>query len=71
MKSLLHLPPTAASARINYIAVLSALENYIIPTTPNLSVEDVINSRIYSWYLLSAGDTDAIPDDTGWFINYE
>ena len=71
MKSLLHFPPSTASAQINYIAVLSALENYIIPTTPNISVEEIFNSRIYSWYLLSAGDTDTIPDDAGWFSSYE
>jgi hypothetical protein len=71
MKSLLHNLPNTATAHIHYMTVLAALENYIIPTTPNLSVEDIINSRIYSWYLLSAGDTDTIPDETGWFSSYE
>jgi len=71
MKSLLHNLPNTATAHINYMSVLAALENYIIPTTPNLSVEEIINSRIYSWYLLSAGDTDTIPDETGWFSSYE
>lgn len=60
-----------ATEQINYISVLSALENYIIPTSPNMSVEDIFNSRIYSWYILTAGDTNLIPDDTGWFLNYE
>ncbi len=60
-----------ATEQINYISVLSALENYIIPTSPNMSVEDIFNSRIYSWYILTSGDTDLIPDDTGWFLNYE
>ena len=71
MKSWLAQMPNTATAHINYMAVLSQLENYIIPTTPNISVEEIINSRIYSWYLLSAGDTDSIPDDAGWFSSYE
>lgn len=71
MKSWLAQLPNTATAQINYISVLSQLENYIIPTTPNLSVEEIFNSRIYSWYLLSAGDTDSIPDDAGWFSSYE
>ena len=50
MKSWLAQMPNTATAHINYISVLSQLENYIIPTTPNLSVDEIFNSRIYSWY---------------------
>jgi hypothetical protein len=56
---------------INYIAVLSALENYTLPTNNTLSVEEVINRRIYAWYLQEKQDTALLLDDAGWFLNYE
>ena len=63
-----HVP---AGARINYLAVLSILENYKLPTDDTLSVEEVINRKIYSWYLQEQQDNSLLLDDTGWFINYE
>jgi hypothetical protein len=51
--------------------VLSILENYKLPTDDTLSVEEVINRKIYSWYLQEQQDNSLLLDDTGWFINYE
>ena len=65
--------PSQATAvpDINYIAVLSDLENYTLPTNNTLSVEEVINRKIYAWYLQEKQDTALLLDDSGWFLNYE
>ena len=63
-----HVP---AGARINYLSVLSILENYKLPTNDTLSVEEIINRKIYTWYLQEQQDNSLLLDDTGWFINYE
>jgi hypothetical protein len=60
-----------AGPRINFIASLSVLENYNLPTNDTLSVEEVINRKIYAWYLQEKQDTSLLLDDAGWFLNYE
>lgn len=69
-KQLTHSQVTAVS-RINFIASLSVLENYNLPTNDTLSVEEVINRKIYAWYLQEKQDNSLLLDDTGWFVNYE
>ena len=60
-----------AEAMINYLFVLSSLENYGMPTNPGLSVEEIIQRRIYSWYLREQGIDMPSVDDTDWFAHYE
>jgi hypothetical protein len=60
-----------AEARINYIYVLASLENYGMPTNRHLSVEEIINKKIYSWYLQEQGIQLPGLDETDWFANYE
>jgi hypothetical protein len=62
--------PKDAAARINYMYVLASLENYAIPSSPYLSVQEFISSKIYNWYndiLL----VHAQREDIGWYANYE
>lgn len=67
-----HFPSQVpAGARVNYIAVLSTLENYRLPTNTDLSVEEIINRKIYAWYLQEHQDTVLQLDDAGWFMHYE
>jgi hypothetical protein len=68
----LHLPSRVpAEARINYIAVLSSLENYRMPTDQNLSVEEIINRKIYAWYMQEHVGLHMQQDEVEWFVNYE
>ena len=67
--SLRQQPP--AEAMINYIFVLASLENYSMPTNRNLSVEEIINRKIYSWYLQEQGINFPGMDETDWFAHYE
>jgi hypothetical protein len=60
-----------AEAMINYIYVLASLENYGMPTNRHLSVEEIINRKIYSWYLQEQGIHLPTLDDTDWFAHYE
>jgi hypothetical protein len=60
-----------AEAMINYLFVLASLENYGMPTNRHLSVEDIINRKIYSWYLHEQGIHMPGYDDTDWFAHYE
>jgi hypothetical protein len=67
-----HFPSQVpAGARINYIAVLSSLENYRLPTNNDISVEEVINRKIYAWYLQEHQENILQLDDVGWFLSYE
>ena len=65
-------PIVPAAQKINYLAVLSCLDNYQLPTTRNISELELINQKIYSWYC-----PDGIPEmpankpDPYWYINYE
>ncbi len=70
MKNIVVDLPNDAAARINYISVLASLENYAIPSSPYLSVQEFISSKLYNWY------KDIIPaatprEDVSWFMNYE
>jgi hypothetical protein len=58
-------------ARINYISVLSSLENYRMPTDENISVEDIINRKMYAWYLQEKVLHSHQVDETDWFLNFE
>jgi hypothetical protein len=63
------LPPDA-TARINYMSVLASLENYAIPSSPYLSVQEFISSKLYNWY------NNMLPvniqrEDIAWYANYE
>jgi hypothetical protein len=60
-----------AEAMINYLFVLASLENYGMPTNRHLSVEEIINRKIYSWYLREHGIHMPSVDDTDWFAHYE
>lgn len=62
--------PMSATDQINYMSVLSGLENYAIPSSPYLSVQEFIASKMYNWYL------DMVPEnkqweDLAWYTNYE
>jgi hypothetical protein len=62
--------PKDATARVNYMSVLASLENYDIPSSPYLSVQEFIASKMYNWY------RDILPginqrEDIGWYVNYE
>jgi hypothetical protein len=61
----------SARARTNYMDVLSELENYQLPTNNTISVEEVVNQKLYSWYLQEQQEDLLILDDAGWFMNYE
>jgi len=61
----------SARARTHYMDVLSELENYQLPTNNTISVEEVINQKLYSWYLQEQQEDLLILDDAGWFMNYE
>ncbi len=68
----LHLPSRVpADARINYIAVLASLENYRMPTDQTLSVDEIINRKIYAWYMQEHVGLQMQQDDVDWFMNYE
>jgi hypothetical protein len=68
MQNLILNMPREASAQVNYMSVLASCENYSIPTCPNVSVEELISSKLYSWYqsMVSADE-----QQIGWFLNYE
>jgi hypothetical protein len=70
MKNVIVELPQDAAARINYMSVLASLENYAIPSSPYLSVQEFISSKIYNWY------NNMIPaniqrEDISWYANYE
>lgn len=70
MKNVIVDLPLDVTARVNYIAVLAGLENYAIPSSPYLSVQEFISRKMYNWY------RDRIPassprEDIGWYANYE
>jgi hypothetical protein len=68
----LYLPSNLPlEARINYIAVLSSLENYRMPTDQNISVEDIINRKMYAWYQQEKVLHSHQVDEADWFLNFE
>ena len=70
MKNVIVDLPKDAAERINYMAVLAGLENYAIPSSPYLSVQEFIASKMYNWYRdLHAGAKQR--EDITWFTNYE
>ena len=70
MKNVIFDLPMDASARINYISVLASLENYAIPSSPYLSVQEFISSKLYNWYK-DLGTAQMQRDDITWYSNYE
>ena len=70
MKNIIVDLPLDASARINYISVLAGLENYAIPSSPYISVQEFISTKFYNWY------KDLTPmhnqrEDITWYSSYE
>jgi len=62
--------PQDVTARVNYMSVLASLENYAIPSSPYLSVQEFISSKLYNWY------NNMLPvniqrEDISWYANYE
>jgi hypothetical protein len=70
MKNIIVDLPKDAAERINYMSVLAGLENYAIPSSPYLSVQEFIASKMYNWYrdLHPVGKQR---EDITWFTNYE
>jgi len=69
MKDLALTMPADPSARINYLFTLAVCENYQIPTLPDVSVQDLISQRVFSWYheILAVRSRDEV----SWYSNYE
>jgi hypothetical protein len=70
MKNLIVDLPKDPTARVNYMSVLASCENYAIPSSPYLSVQEFIASKMYNWY------HDMLPsalqrDEIAWYNNYE
>jgi hypothetical protein len=69
MQNLILDMPREAAAQLNYMAVLASCENYHIPTCPSISVEELISSKLYSWYTsVLNGQQEQI---VSWYTNYE
>ena len=64
-------PPVPAAQKINYLAVLSCLDNYQLPTTNNISELELFNQKIYSWYYHNGNIPQTNQQDPNWFVNYE
>ena len=69
MQNLILNMPKDAAAQINYMAVLASCENYNIPTCPNVSVEELISSKLYNWYASALNVQEE--QMVSWFMNYE
>ena len=69
MQSLILDMPREAGAQLNYLSVLASCENYQIPTCPNMSVEELISNKIYSWYSAMIHFQDQ--QEVSYFMNYE
>jgi hypothetical protein len=69
MQNLILDMPKDAAAQLNYMAILASCENYHIPTCPNVSVQELISSKIYSWYSSVVNTSDE--QSVAWFMNYE
>jgi hypothetical protein len=69
MQNLILDMPKDAAAQLNYMAILASCENYHIPTCPNISVQELISSKIYSWYSSVVNTSDE--QSVAWFMNYE
>lgn len=69
MQNLILDMPKDAAAQLNYMSVLASCENYHIPTCPNISVQELISSKIYSWYSSMVNPSDE--QNVAWFVNYE
>jgi hypothetical protein len=69
MQNLILDMPREAAAQLNYMAVLASCENYHIPTCPSISVEELISSKLYSWYtsVLNVQQEQIV----SWYTNYE
>jgi hypothetical protein len=69
MQNLILDMPREAAAQLNYMMVLASCENYHIPTCPSVSVEELISSKLYSWYTsVLNGQQEQI---VSWYTNYE
>jgi hypothetical protein len=69
MQNLILDMPNDAAAQLNYMSVLASCENYHIPTCPNISVQELISNKIYTWY--HQYETLALDNSIAWFANYE
>ena len=69
MQNLILDMPKDAAAQLNYMAILASCENYHIPTCPNISVQELISSKIYSWYSSVVNTSEE--QSVAWFMNYE
>ncbi len=69
MKNLIIDLPQGAASPINYISVLASLENYAIPSSPYLSVEEFVSRKIYNWYRNLTPVNQR--EDIAWYANYE
>jgi hypothetical protein len=69
MENLILNMPVEPAAKLNYMFALAACENYHIPTSPSLSVQEMISNRIYSWYKDMV--TLRSEDEVSWYNNYE
>lgn len=69
MENLILTMPAEPAAKINYMFALATCENYHLPTTPGISVQELISNKIYSWYnqMVSLRSEDEV----SWFNNYE
>jgi hypothetical protein len=69
MENLILNMPAEPAAKLNYMFALAACENYHIPTSPSLSVQEMISNKIYSWYkdMVSLRSEDEV----SWYNNYE
>ena len=70
MKNVIVDLPRDPTARINYMSVLAGLENYAIPSSPYLSVQEFISSKLYNWYNKMIPENGQ-RDDIAWYSNYE
>jgi len=69
MENLIIRLPAEPAARLNYMFALAACENYHLPTTPCLSVQEMISNKFFSWYKeMISYQTE---DEISWYSNYE
>jgi hypothetical protein len=69
MDNLIINMPVEPAARLNYMFALASCENYHLPTTPCLSVQEMISNKIFSWYKeMISYQTE---EDVAWYNNYE
>jgi hypothetical protein len=69
MENLILSMPAEPAAQINYMFALASCENYHLPTTPCISVQEMISNKFFSWYKeMIIYQTE---DEVSWYNNYE